>query len=89
MLERIVQGAVWVFILTLWAMPIIRLLMSGVGNLLRPFLGPIVKLATSGIIGFTIVAVSMIVVAVIIYRLFTKGIDTDSIFEMSSHIITS
>lgn len=89
MLERIVQGAVWVFLLTLWAMPIIRLVMSATRALLGPFLSPIVKLATSGIIGFTIVAVSMMVVAVIIYRLFTKGIDTDTVFESASHVVVS
>lgn len=89
MLERIIQGAVWVFILTLWAVPIIRLVMSTARGLLGPFLNPIIKLATSGIIGFTLVAVSMLVVAVIIYRLFTKGIDVDSAFEMPSHIVMS
>lgn len=72
MLDNIIEWAVWAFMISIWVLPLLKSIWLAVAAMLRPLLLPVIKLATSGLIGFSIVGVMVAVLVVILYKLSVK-----------------
>lgn len=87
MLATIIYNAALYALLFMTVWPLARYIIASIYGTVRPLLSPIIKLATSGLIGFTIALVVLVVGGVIIYRTFTKHLSLTSNSELEHHLV--